>query len=559
MMASENTLYYGDNLDILRRYVADESVDLIYLDPPFKSDQDYNILFQEQNGTRSSAQIMAFEDTWHWDQSAAMAYQEIVEAGGQVSRAMQGFRAFLGDTDMLAYLAMMAPRLVELRRALKLTGSIYLHCDPTASHYLKMLMDSVFGPTNFRNEIIWKRSSSHSGAKRWGPIHDVILFYSRSQEMVWNRTFQEYDESYIEKFYHLADARGRYQLDNLTGAGIRSGESGTPWRGIDPTTKGRHWAIPSDIVDELTPSAGVRQLSTQEKLDLLDQAGLIYWPPKGNVPRLRRYLRANAGVSIQDVITDLDAVSAHARERLGYPTQKPEALLERILSASSNEGDVVLDPFCGCGTTIAAAQRLKRRWIGIDVTHLAITLIKQRLWDSFETKADYKVVGEPVSLSEAEALANADRFQFQWWALGLVNARPVEQKKGADQGIDGRLYFHDEGAKGATKQIVLSVKSGGVTVKDVRDLRGVIEREHAVIGVLISLESPTRPMRTEAAGAGIYNSPWGTKHPAMQILTIEDLLAGKGIDYPSRTNRTFKKAPKKSSGGGSTQVNIVLQ
>ena len=336
------------------------------------------------------------------------------------------------------------------------------------------------------------------------------------------------------------------------------GDSGAPWRGVDPTAKGRHWAIPGKLLKEFVSEDDAAQMTTQQKLDALAENGLIYWPPTGSMPRIKRYLRADTGVSIQDVITDLDAISAHASERLGYPTQKPEALLERIISASSNEGDTVLDPFCGCGTTIAAAQRLNRQWIGIDVTHLAITLIKKRLWDSFEDTAKYKVIGEPVSLSEAKALAEADRFQFQWWALGLVNARPAEQKKGADQGIDGRLYFHDEGAKGITKQIVLSVKSGGVTVKDVRDLRGVVEREHAAIGVLITLESPTRPMRTEAAGADIYNSPWGTKHPVLQILTIADLLAGKGIDYPSKTNRTFKRAPRKPTGGTGTQVSIVL-
>ncbi len=546
-MPKGNTLYYGDNLDVLRRYIPDESVDLVYLDPPFKSDQNYNVLFQEQNGSQSSAQIMAFEDTWHWDQAAALAYQELVERGGRVSLAMQGFRAFLGDTDMLAYLAMMAPRLVELRRVLKPTGTIYLHCDPTASHYLKMLMDAIFGFDLFQNEIIWKRSHAHSSAKRYGPIHDVILFYSKSEQMVWTDVRLPYTDEYVERFFKFndGDGRGSYWTGDMTGNGVRHGETGLPWKGFDPTPKGRHWMYPPD------------------DLDKLDADGRVHWPKSGTAwPKIKRYISEAKGVPLQDIIDDvyaLQTMGGPKRERLGYPTQKPEALLERFLSASSNEGATILDPSCGCGTTIAAAQRLKRHWIGIDVTHLAITLVKKRLWDSFEERAEYNVIGEPVSLSEAQALAENDRFQFQWWALGLVNARPVEQKKGADQGIDGRLYFHDEGAKGQTKQIILSVKSGGVTVKDVRDLRGVVEREHAVIGVLISLESPTRPMRTEAAGAGIYSSPWGTKHPVMQILTIEDLLAGKGIDYPSRTNRTFKKAPKKSSGGSSTQVNIILQ
>lgn len=546
-MADENTLYYGDNLDVLRRYVAEESVDLIYLDPPFKSDQNYNVLFQEQNGTRSAAQIMAFEDTWRWDQAAATTFQEVVESGGQVSRALQDFRLLVGDTDMLAYLTMMAPRLVELRRVLKPKGSIYLHCDPTASHYLKLLMDGVFGPQHFQNEIIWKRSHAHSSARRYGPIHDVILFHSKTEDMIWTDQRQPYAEEYVERFfkYDDGDGRGLYWTGDLTGNGVRHGETGLPWKGFNPTAKGRHWMYPPDTLDKL------------------DKDQRIYWPKSDLAwPKLKRYIGEAKGIPLQDIMDDIYALQTMGGpkgERLGYPTQKPEALLERIISASSNQGDVVLDPFCGCGTTIAAAQRLNRRWIGIDITHLAITLIKKRLWDSFEDRAEYQVIGEPVSLADAKALAEADRFQFQWWALGLVNARPAEQKKGADQGIDGRLYFHDEGAKGTTKQIVLSVKSGGVTVKDVRDLRGVVEREQATLGVLITLEFPTRPMKTEAAGAGIYNSPWGTKHPIMQILTIEDLLAGKGIDYPSRTNRTFKRAPRKPTGGSSSQVNIILQ
>jgi len=555
-MLTENTLYYGDNLDVLRRYVPDESVDLVYLDPPFKSDQDYNILFQEQNGTRSSAQIKAFEDTWRWDQTAASAYQEVVESGGRVSRAMQAFRTFLGDTDMLAYLSMMAPRLVELRRVLKPTGSIYLHCDPTASHYLRMLMDSVFGPTNFRSEICWKRTHAHSSSRRYGPVHDVILFYSTGPDYLWTDSRGEHDPDYLQRHFTYVDEDSglRFQPITLTGSGVRHGDSGKPWRGIDPTAVGRHWALPGKLIEML----GIEGGTVQEKLDALDEGGLVYWPDKAEgTPRLKWYADQLEGQALTDIWSDIAPISAKARERLGYPTQKPEALLERIIKASSNEGDTVLDPFCGCGTTIAAAQRLKRRWIGIDVTHLAITLIKKRLWDSFEDRAEYKVIGEPVSLSEAKALAEADRFQFQWWALGLVGARPAEEKKGADQGIDGRLYFHDEGAKGKTKQIVLSVKSGGVTVEDVRDLRGVLEREHATIAVLITLESPTRPMRTEAAGAGIYNSPWGTKHPVLQLLTIADLLAGKSIDYPSRTNLTFKRAPRRSSGGSSAQGEML--
>lgn len=544
---TDNVLYYGDNLDILRRYIQDETVDLIYLDPPFKSEQDYNVLFAEQNGSRAAAQIRAFEDTWRWDQAAAAAYHEVVETGpGRVSQVMQGFRTFLGASDMMAYLAMMAPRLVQLRRVLKSTGSIYLHCDPTASHYLKLLMDAVFGPVYFRNEIVWKRTSAHSGAKRFGPVHDTILMYTKSDTYRWNPIYQKYSPEYLDQFYRFSDEAGRFRIGDLTGAGVRKGDSGQPWRGVDPTAAGRHWAVPNKIVQRLLGKENVSKLSIQQKLDILDENGLIYWPPKGKVPQLKRYLDEDVGVAIVDVITDIRPIGASAAERLGYPTQKPEALLARIIKASSSEGNTVLDPFCGCGTTVVAAQRLNRKWVGIDVTHLAVALMKHRLKDTFEGKVRYTVVGEPVSLPDAKTLAKSDPYQFQWWALGLVGARPVEQKKGADEGIDGRLYFHDEAdnKKAKTKQIIISVKSGRVGVRDVRGLRGVVEREKAQIGVLISMHKPTTAMRKETAGAGFYKSPWG-KHPALQLLTVEQLLKGKTINYPDvpGVNVTFKRAP----------------
>jgi len=545
---AENTLYYGDNLDVLRRHVDDESVDLVYLDPPFKSEQDYNVLFAEQNGSRAAAQIKAFEDTWRWDQDSAKAYQEVVETGPpRVSQVMQTFRLFLGGSDMMAYLAMMASRLVELRRVLKPTGSVYLHCDPTASHYLKILMDAVFGPVYFRNEIIWKRTSAHSGSKRWGPVHDILLMYSKSDAYCWNPIYQKYSTEYLDQFYRLSDEGGRFQIGDLTGAGIRKGNSGKPWRGIDPTTVSRHWAVPNKIVQGLIGKRDINQLSVQKKLDILDTNRLIYWPPKGKMPRLKRYLDEEKGVAVVDVITDINPIGAFAAERLGYPTQKPEALLERILEASSKKGDMILDPFCGCGTAVVVAERLKRKWTGIDVTHLAVALMKHRLRDAFGNRVKYRVIGEPVSLPDAKTLAKQNRYQFQWWALGLVGARPTEQKKGADRGIDGRLYFHDEpdNSKSKTKQIVISVKSGKVSVKDVRDLRGVVEREAAQIGVLISMEKPTSAMRKEAASAGFYKSPW-RKHPVMQILTVAELLKDKKIDYPDvpGVNVTFKRAPK---------------
>ena len=447
-MPEKNKLYYGDNLDVLRRYVKDETVDLVYLDPPFNSRQDYNVLFAEKDGTRSSSQIMAFEDTWEWNLEAERNYEEIVEGGGRISDAMRAFRTFLGNSDMMAYLAMMAPRLVELRRVLKVTGSIYLHCDPTASHYLKMLMDAVFGPQYFRNEIVWKRSDAHSdakqGAKHHGRIHDVLLFFSRATDPTFHTLYNPLPDKTVEKWYrNVEDGTGRrYNKADVTGpGGAAKGNPHYEWKGVT-----RYWRYKQETMEEL---------ERQGRL-VYSRSGMVYE---------KRYLDESKGVAVQDWWDDISMLRGihSSGERLGYPTQKPEALLERIIETSSSEGDLVLDPFCGCGTAIAVAESLKRRWIGIDITHLAVNLIKKRLRDAFGAGVEetYEVIGEPTTLNEAEALAREDPYQFQWWALGLVAARPIEQKKGADQGIDGRLYFHDD-KSGKTKQIVLSVKAAAL-------------------------------------------------------------------------------------------------
>lgn len=528
---ADNTLYYGDNLDVLRRYVKDESVDLVYLDPPFNSNANYNVLFAEHDGTRAAAQIQAFGDTWTWDESAARSFQDAVEAGGKVSQVMQAFRTFLGENDMLAYLSMMAPRLVELRRVMRLSGSIYLHCDPTASHYLKMLMDAVFGPKNYRNEIIWQRTSSHNDSKKWASVHDTILYYSRTDKPCWNPVFTDHDPKYVGQFYTHKDERGVYRHDNI----ILSAAMARP--NLTYEYKG------------YTPQWGWR--TVKEKLEALDADKRIEWSKSGR-PYLKRYLHEQKGNLIKSVISDIPPIGAQAAERMGYPTQKPVTLLERIINASSNPGDVVLDPFCGCGTAIAAAQQLGRRWIGIDITCLAITLIKHRLNDSFgdSGKQTYKVIGEPVSEVDAVTLAKDDPYQFQWWVLGLVGARPMEEKKGTDKGIDGRIYFHDE-AGSKTKQVIFSVKAGHTNVTHLRDLRGVIDREKAEIGVLLIMEDSTKPMRTEAASAGFYNSPWGGSHQRLQILTVKELLEGKKVDMPpiQQVSVTFKKAPKAKAEG----------
>ena len=379
-----NSLYYGDNLDILRSYVQDESVDLIYLDPPFKSDQNYNVLFQEKDGSQSASQIKVFEDTWHWDEQAARSFEEAVEAGGPLAEAMHAFRMLLGPNDMLAYLSMMAPRLVELRRVLKNTGSLYLHCDSTASHYPKALLDSIFGPIYFRNEVIWKRTSAHNDPQRYGRNTDTIFYFSKDEKWTWNKQFTKHDEDYLARFRHTDEDGRRWTDDNLTAKGLSGGGYEYEYKGVKSL-----WRCP------------------KETMERLDREGRLHFTSRGGI-RIKRYLDETKGVPLQALWGDIPPINSQAQERLGYQTQKPEALLERIIKASSNEGDVVLDPFCGCGTTIAAAQKLGRRWIGIDITHLAISLIRHRLRDSFGGDCPFEVIGEPTSFQDAKTLAKHD-------------------------------------------------------------------------------------------------------------------------------------------------------
>ena len=557
MSTEKNKLYYGDNYEVLQRYVKDESVDLVYLDPPFNSRQDYNVLFAEKDGSQSSSQIHAFEDTWEWNIDAQRSYEMIVEQGGRVADALRAFKTFLFNSDMMAYLAMMAPRLVELRRVLKQTGSIYLHCDPTASHYLKILMDAVFGPQFFQNEISWRRSSAHSdvkqGMRRCGRVRDVLLFYGKSSANNWNVLYTPYTEEYLASEYKHQNAEDRYYKETDLTAARPGGDTEFLWR--VKRRKGRKERWDADLENEyvspkdgweykgVPPYNGRYWAYSRENITAFYRSGHIVHRETG-MPRLIQFADEMPGVALQDDWGDINRTGGE--EDLGYPTQKPEALLERIIGSSSNEGDVVLDPFCGCGTTVQVAQRLNRRWIGIDITHLAIGLIKKRLSDAFgpEIKSTYDVIGEPTDYAGAAQLAEEDKYQFQWWALGQVGARPTDQKKGADHGIDGRLYFHDDDS-GKSKQIIFSVKAGHVTVSQVRDLRGVLEREKAEIGVFLCFEEPTKPMLREAAEAGLYKSTDGSTWPRLQILTIQQILDGKQPDYPAhRRDATFKKAPR---------------
>lgn len=536
-----NTLYYGDNLTILRQYFAPASVDLIYLDPPFNSNRSYNVLFKDESGQEAPAQMRAFEDTWRWNRMAEQTWLELTtQAPARVVDVVDALRCFIGPSQMLAYLVMMAARLVELHRVLKPTGSLYLHCDPTASHYLKLILDAVFGVEHFRNEIIWKRTTAHSDSKtRFSHVTDTLLFYAKSEQAIWHPEYKAHAERYLESHYRHQDEQGRlYRLDNI----IRSQSMGSRPNLVYP-------------YQNFTPPFGWRV--KREKLEEIDRAGRLYWSKHGT-PYLVRYLDEQKGEILDNLWDDIPPLNSQAQERLGYPTQKPVALLERIIAASSQEGDLVLDPFCGCGTTIAAAQRLQRRWAGIDITHLAIALQKYRLKDRFGLveKHDYAVVGEPMDVPSARRLAQDDRYQFQWWALSLVKARPLggttgsrSGKKGSDRGVDGVITFVDE-ANGAVKRALVQVKSGKVKSGDLRDLRGVVEREQAALGVFITLESPTAEMAAEAAAAGFYHSPgWNRHYPRVQILTIADLLNNAQIEMPP-TAITFVRTVKKDHNGG---------
>ena len=524
-----NVLYFGDNLEILRNreYFPDNSIDLIYLDPPFNSKKSYNILFKENGGVESEAQIKAFTDTWHWTQTAENTYHDIVTNGPlKVGKLIGALHDAIGGNDVMAYLVMMTARLIELHRVLKPTGSLYLHCDPTASHYLKLVLDQIFGPANFRNDIVWQRTSAGKPIYRNLPKNtDSILWYTKSDNYFFQPILQPLSEEDIATFnLDDNDGRGKYNTQPIINPGYRPN-----LRYVYKDLQGREWQPPKN---------GWR--FNENRMHELEKDNRLYFK---NTIREKYYLseRLVKGKQISNVWTDIPLVAR--LEFLGYQTQKPLALLERIIQASSNEGDIVLDPFCGCGTAVVAAQKLNRRWVGIDITHLAINLMRTRLKDSFGIKAE--VIGEPVDLAGAKALAHQDRYQFQWWALGLIGARPLgEKKKGADKGIDGVIHFIDD-VSGGVKRVIVQVKSGHVGVNAVQELKAVAAND--AIGVFITLQPPTSPMKVAAVDAGFYHSPiWNKDYPKIQILTIEDLIKDKTVDMPpqTQTNVTFAKAPK---------------
>ena len=523
-----NSLYYGDNLEVLRNRddFPNDSIDLIYLDPPFNSKRDYNVIYKTPTGHDSDSQITAFEDSWHWGDQAEREYLELVrQTNTDLSELIQALRKFLKETDMMAYLVMMANRLLELHRVLKPTGSLYLHCDPTASHYLKIVLDGVFGKENFRNEVIWERFGSHNDPKRFGRVTDTILFYTKSETYKFHSIRGEYSQEHLTKRFRYTDPDGRKFWPNTM---LAPGGRGPRYEWHGHT---RNWRF------------------TRENMEALDAKGEIYYSAKG-MPYRKNYLDELAGQLIQNLWTDIK-VTKSGSERLGYPTQKPLALLERIISASSNPGDVVLDPFCGCGTAVHAAQKLNRKWIGIDITHLAISLIEKRMKDAF-LGITFEVHGVPKDFEGAEDLARRDKYQFQWWACSLVNAQPYQGKrKGSDTGIDG-LIFPLEDPDEAPKKIIVSVKGGEhVGSAMIRDLKGVVEREKAIIGLFVTLSEPTKDMLKEASSAG-FHEVGSMQYPKIQILTIKGLLEGRERpeyfdQHIIKGSGGFKKAKKEES------------
>jgi site-specific DNA-methyltransferase (adenine-specific) len=523
-----NLLYYGDNLGVLREHIADESVDLVYLDPPFNSNASYNVLFRAPDGVQSQAQIEAFDDTWHWTESAENAYWEVLHGKNtNAARMLEAMRGFLGENDMMAYLAMMAIRLIELHRVLKSTGSLYLHCDPTASHYLKLLLDAIFGTGNYRNEIIWRRSNPKSLATiNFPTCTDTIFRYSKSSKTTFSPIYEDHDPEYVESAYKHRDENGVYRLLPLLN--------------------------PNDDRPNLTYEfLGVTRVWrwSKKRMQRAYEEGVVVQLKPGAVPQYKKYLADSKGRTTSNCWTDIS--QAAGNESLGYPTQKPVALLERILSASSNPGDVVLDPFCGCGTTVHAAQKLGRQWIGIDVTHLAISLIERRLRDAFGKDAGFQTIGVPKDLSAAKDLALRDKHEFEKWAITLIpDAQPFRGgKKGADTGIDGIVYLRT--GKTQTDKAIIEVKGGGVSVDQIHKLKSVIEREKAMIGLFVTLEKPTKPMIAEAAAAGFVETTNG-RIPRIQILTIEGILNFREVPrLPVIDTTAFKKAPKEKQGGQS--------
>ncbi|WP_207787188.1 DNA methyltransferase [Actinomycetospora cinnamomea] len=530
-----NQLYYGDNLEVLRENIASESVDLVYLDPPFNSNRSYNVLFQDKSGEESQAQIEAFDDTWVWNQDTEQLFYSLVNGGAPmaVQDALEAMHKLLGENDVLAYLVMMTARLVELHRVMKPTATLWLHCDPTASHYLKIILDATFGPRRFINEVIWQRAhtvkgNSGQGARHLGRATDTILVFGKSENYKFNQLFGEYDEDYLKRFKHVEPSTGRrYRTISMIGPG--GAAKGNPSYEVMGVT--RYWRY------------------SQERMQEMIEADRVVQSKPGAVPERKFYLDEAKGSAIQSLWTDLISINPMAAERLGYPTQKPLSLLERIVEIGSDKGDIVLDPFAGCGTTVDAAQKLDRRWIGIDVTTIAIDLIDARLRHTYgETVRDsYSIHGIPRDMDGAHALFKYSPFEFERWCVMLVDGTPNEKQVG-DKGIDGVIRFLID-AKGKSDRVLVSVKGGTTNPGHVRDLIGTVQSQKAAMGVFICMKKPTKAMLDAANHSGIYKHPGdGKQYPKVQIMTVEQLLNEEHPKLPV-TLLPYLQAQKRSSKG----------
>lgn len=514
-----NKLFFGDNLAVLRNDdVPASSVDLVYLDPPFNSDARYNVLFQTPEPERANAQAEAFRDTWTWGEEASTALDDIHDKiRGGTARFVDALHSALGQSDMMAYLAMMAVRLYELRQVLKESGTLILHCDPTASHYLKVILDGIFGGENFKNEIIWRRSTGKSHSSRRLPSnHDSILVYG-GPGSYWNPDYafipydqQNLPEKTLEKYASIDEYGRRYQLDNLINPNQNRPNLTYEFLGV---TRVWRW--------------------TRERMERAHEAGMIVQTAPGRVPRLRRYLDEQKGMPLGDVWIDIPPLNSQARERIGYPTQKPMALLERLMRLTTREGDIVLDPFCGCGTTVETAQHLRRQWIGMDVAYHAIRVIENRMLGEFKGTAKFEVLGIPVTFEQAEELAKRDKYQFQWWANYLFDPHAVREiKKGKDRGIDGEIYFPMGVGRRDYGRILMSVKGGkSLNPGMVRDFAGVLDTEKAQMGLFICLNDPTHEMELAALRCGFVDTAQGRKR-RLQIVSIKQWFEGIRPDLP---------------------------
>ena len=534
------TLYFGDCLDWMQEW-PDECADLIYLDPPFNSNANYNILYGRGNGT--PAQVRAFTDTWRWDEAAAGRLERIQSAVSHPAhRAITGFGMMLGPSGMLAYLTYMAERLAEMRRLLQPAGSIYYHCDDTAGHYLKALMDDIFGITRYRNDLIWRRATAHNDARRFGRIVDHILFYAKGDNPYWDAYAAATPRSpaEIQTAYPSEDERGRYRAENITGAGPTAGPSGQPWQDYDPAARNRHWAVPVSseyaayIATNFIP--GYQEMpDLHDRLDALDAAGLIHHPGEGGVwPGLKRYADADLGNRPQSLILSPQGFtnfSARRGEYLGYQTQKPVALLEQLIPPACPEGGLVLDPFCGCGTTIIAAHNLNRRWAGIDIATTALDIIQEHRLAPMGIPAQMR--GIPADLAAARRLASDRPFGFEVWAVTRIPGLAPNERQRGDGGIDGRgmLLTRPDGQP-RSRLVLAQAKGGSFVLSQFRDFLHVVNSNNAAMGIYITLEPVTsRTARAEAAALPPIRIG-AAEYPRVQFWSIQDYFDDRRPNLP---------------------------